>query len=94
MRAKQLLCFNNSRFCGEDFFCDILVHFRQKWFPLQSVLMYFCGFGFCSKSCYAVLSVQSSFTIILLYFNCLPADFWLLVLCVSSLQCCELDCAE
>ena len=30
----------------------------------------------------------------LLYFNCLPDDFWLLVFCVSSLQCCELVCTE
>ena len=30
----------------------------------------------------------------LLYFNCLLADFWLLVFCVSSLQCCEMVCAE
>ena len=46
------------------------------------------GFGFWSMSCYAVLSVQSSLSIIslrreswLLYFNRLLADFWLLVFC-------------
>ena len=51
---------------------------------------------------FVVLGVQSSLSVIslrkreswLLYFNCISADFWLLLFCVSSLQSCELVCTE
>ena len=53
-------------------------------------------------SFFVVLGVQSSLSVIslrkreswLLYFNCISADFWLLLFCVSSLQSCELVCTE
>ena len=110
MRAKQFSCFNNSRSKVKIWHHISALSTKvisaavcsNAVVPMLLILDYCCshclwGFGFWSMSCYAVLVnnlVFQSGESGLLYFNCLPDDFWLLVFCVSSLQCCELVCAE